>query len=187
MPAVQAEGVYVAPEEYLAAEELSETKHEYLDGFVYEMPRVTLAHVRVAGNILYGIRTQLGGSPCEVLGGGVRLKIQRGRATYFYYPDVTVDCSGANEAVIVDPSLIFEVLSLETERNDRGDKITNYQSIPSMRVYVLVDQSKPAVTVYRRAPGDDWGIEFVVDLAAAVALPEIGCALPMATIYERVF
>jgi hypothetical protein len=40
MPAVQAEGVYVAPEEYLAAEELSETKHEYLDGFVYEMPRV---------------------------------------------------------------------------------------------------------------------------------------------------
>jgi Uma2 family endonuclease len=186
MTALRVEQVYVTPEEYLAAEELSETKHEFLDGVVYAMAGASRQHVRITGNIYHALRRLLAGKPCEPFGPDARLKIRRDGATYFYYSDAVVDCTGSEEGDIEEPTVIFEVLSPSTERNDRGDKLTNYQSIASMRVYVLVDQSKPAVTIYRRSAGEAWNKEFVGDLAATVELPEIACALPMAAIYERV-
>lgn len=187
MTALRVEQVYVTPEEYLAAEELSETKHEFVDGVVYAMAGASRQHIEITGNLLHALRTLLEGKPCRAYGADARVKIWRDRSTYFYYPDGVVDCSGSTEGDFEEPTVIFEVLSPSTERNDRGDKKTNYQSIPSMRVYVLVDQSKSAVTIFRRGPSDDsWAMEFVGDLAASVELPEIGCSLPMAAIYERV-
>jgi hypothetical protein len=42
---------YVAYEEYLAAEQKSDTKHEWLDGVVYAMVGGTLEHSRLAQNM----------------------------------------------------------------------------------------------------------------------------------------
>jgi hypothetical protein len=56
--------------------------------------------------------------------------------------------------------------------------------LPSLLVYVLVDQFRLAVTVYRRK-NDDWAVEFLTKKEDVLKLPEIECALPMIAIYER--
>jgi len=116
----------------------------------------------------------------------VKVRIQRDAASFFYYPDVTVDCSGsANGSLFAEaPRVIFEVLSPATERIDRGEKLRNYQSIPTLEAYVLVDQYHVAVTVYRR-PADGWVVEFYTEKTDILKLPGIECSLPLATIYER--
>ena len=81
-------------------------------------------------------------------------------------------------------AVIFEVLSPDTERIDRGEKLRNYQGLASLDVYVLVDQFHVAVTLYRRT-ADGWVSEFLTEKTDVLALPTIECELPLAAIYER--
>jgi Uma2 family endonuclease len=178
--------VYLSPEEYLLAEQASETKHEFLAGVVYAMAGASREHNQLARNVLSELTSQLRGKTCEPFGNDMRMRIRTLGTTFYYYPDVTVDCSGSTGQEIEQPTVIFEVLSPGTERADWGDKLINYQRLDSMRVYVLVNQFRMAVTVFRRAEGDEWKREFLGDPAATVELPEIGCALPLSVIYERV-
>jgi len=178
--------IYATPEEYLCGERVSQTKHEYLAGVIYAMAGASRDHNLITMNLVGELRNQLRGKKCAPFGSDMRMRIRKPAGTFYYYPDVTVDCSDRNVQEVEEPSVIFEVLSPDTERADRGDKLVNYQSLPSMRAYVLVDQYRAAVTVFRRGVGDEWAMEFMGDIAATLELPEIDCRIPIASIYERV-
>src|SRR5919107_128644 len=81
---------HVTPEEYLAAERLSETKSEYLDGGVYPVPGATVNHIRIVGNLGHQLLTQLDERPCDVLISEIKVTLQGSRK--FFYPDVAVVC-----------------------------------------------------------------------------------------------
>lgn len=183
--ALRIEGYYITPEEYLSGEIVSQTKHEYLAGVVYAMAGASRDHNQIAANILRELGNQLQGKRCTALGSDMRLHIQAGSADFYYYPDVMVDCRGTDPMAVDEPSVIFEVLSPDTERTDRAEKLKNYQSIPSVRVYAMVDQFQVAVTVYRRV-GEGWQMEFLTEKSDTLPLPEIGCAIPLTSIYDRV-
>ena len=186
MTALRKDDIYLTPEEYLIGERVSATKHEYLAGVVYAMAGASRAHNVIAMNLLGELHNQLRGKRCVPFGSDMRLRIRKPGASFYYYPDVAVDCSGSKEDELDQPTVIFEVLSPDTERGDRGDKLVNYQSLAAMRVYVLVDQFRLAVTVFRRGEGDAWAREILSEPEAVLELPEIGCALPVRAIYERV-
>jgi Uma2 family endonuclease len=177
---------YISPEDYLVGERVSQQKHEYLAGVIYAMAGTSIGHARIADNILRELGNQLRGRPCEAFSSDVKVRIRRDAADFFYYPDVTVDCSGANDRSLFaeEQIAIFEVLSPDTERIDRGEKLRNYQALPSLEVYALVDQFHVAVTVYRRTD-EGWVREFLTAKTNVLALPTIEVALPLGTIYER--
>lgn len=183
--AVRAE-YFFSVEDYLAGERVSQEKHEYLAGAIYAMAGTTIGHDRIAGNIYGELRQQLRGKPCEAFSSDVKVRIRKDAADFFYYPDVTVDCSGAGDASLFanEPRAIFEVLSPETERIDRGEKLRNYQAIDSLEVYALVDQFHVAVTVYRRT-ADGWVMEFLTEKSDTLVMPAIDCTLSLSAIYER--
>ena len=179
-------GHYISPETYLTAESTRQHKHEYLAGVEYQMAGASVGHNRIAGNVFAEVRSQLAGKPCEAFSADLKVRIRTNTAEFYYYPDVTVDCSGvANAALFAEqPRVIFEVLSPETERIDRGEKLRNYQALPSLDAYVLVDQHRIAVTVYRRSEGG-WTRELLTEKTDTLALPTIGCSLPVSAIYQR--
>jgi Uma2 family endonuclease len=174
------------PEEYLAAERIAEQRHEYLAGAVYAMAGTSRDHERIAINICGELRAQLRGGPCEVVASNIKVGIKKEAAQFFYYPDAIVDCGEArgNSLFAEEPRVIFEILSPETERFDRVEKLYNYQALPSLLVYVLVDQERLAVTVYRRTNAE-WTVELLTKQEDVLKLPEIECALPLTAIYER--
>ena len=104
--------------EYLAAEERSEVKHEFLDGEVWEiggpmgMAGGTPEHGRLAMNLGAEIRAALRGRPCVVRGSDVRVRIvATNRSTY---PDLSVVCGKMETApgdanAIVNPTVIAPV------------------------------------------------------------------------------
>lgn len=179
-------GYFVSPEAYLAAERTREQKHEYLAGVEYQMAGASAGHNRIAGNLFAELRSQLAGKPCEAFSSDLKVRIRTNTAEFYYYPDVTVDCSGVADTALFaeQPRVLFEVLSPETERIDRGEKLRNYQSLPSVDAYVLVDQHRIAVMVYRRSEGG-WVRELLTDKAGDLDLPTIGCSIRLATIYQR--
>ena len=185
--ALHVEADYVTPEEYLASEAASSERHEYLAGAVYAMSGTTAAHGRIIQNIMRELGQQLRGRRCEAFTSEIKVRIPVGRESFFYYPDVVVDCGQPPDESLFaeEPRIIFEVLSPSTERTDRYEKRLNYQKLATLDVYVLVDQARVAVTVYRRGDGENWTTRFLNDLQAVLELPTVNCALPLATIYER--
>jgi Uma2 family endonuclease len=148
--------VLVSVDEYLEAEKLSQTKHEYAGGQVYAMVGASRAHNNLSLRLASRLLSHIQGSGCQVFISDMKVRI----ADAFYYPDVVVTCSKAdtNPYFSTEPVLIVEVLSPTTEAADRLNKRLAYQSLASLREYVLVSQDKRKVEVYRRSEAT-WDLE----------------------------
>jgi Uma2 family endonuclease len=174
-------------DEYLAAEEASEVRHEFLGGYVYAMAGGRNVHNLIATNFLVSLGAQLHGKPCVPYNSDTKLRIRLTTHTRFYYPDGMVVCTPNPPADHFQdqPAVIAEVLSEATRRIDEGEKREAYLTIPTLRAYLMIEQDEPRVTVYRR--GDHgFAREEHAGLEAVVPLDEIEAALPLAALYERV-
>ncbi len=174
--------------EYLAGEELSPVKHEYLGGEVHAMAGATNRHNSVALNACSSFHSQLRGKPCQPFNGDTKVRIVLPDHVRFYYPDAMVVClPNPEEDHFQDhPAVIVEVLSESTRRVDLGEKRPAYLGIPTLKVLILAETEEPRVTVHRRRAEGGFEIEHHAGPDAVIPLPEIGAALPLAELYERV-
>lgn len=141
---------YITPEEYLAMEEKSTVKHEYIDGYIYAMAGALDPHVTIAGNIFSLLRNHVRGSGCRVYIADMKARIES--LNRFNYPDVMVTCDARDQETPGYkrfPCLIIEVLSNSTEGFDRGDKFADYQMLETLQEYGLINTKKPKVECFR--------------------------------------
>lgn len=170
------------PEAFLAWEREQERRFEF-DGFApVAMHGGTVAHSEIATNLVEALRRQLRGGPCRAFRGDLKILVA-GRVRY---PDATVTCSpvAADADIVPEPVVVFEVLSTSTAGTDPIVKNEEYRATPSIRHYVMLEQTRQAATVFSRA-GDDW-VGRVLTGEAEIALPEMGVALPLRDIYAGV-
>lgn len=180
----------ITPEQYLEVERRAETKHEYVAGQVVAMSGASRRHNLIVANLVGEILPQLKGRPCEVYPSDMRLHIP---ATGLYtYPDVTVVC-GTPELedehfdMLLNPTVLIEVLSPSTEQWDRGRKAEHYRGIPSLQEYVLVSQDAPRIEQYRRQGEREWMLIDAIGTEERIELTSIGCGLALRDVYDRVF
>jgi Uma2 family endonuclease len=177
----------VSVDDYLANELRSPIKHEYLGGVVYARAGAQNAHNRIASNTLGCLFARLRKRPCEAFNSDTKVRVQLLTQMRFYYPDAMVVCrpNPPEDSYQDNPAALFEVLSRSTRRIDEGEKKDAYLTIPSLRVYALVEQESPTVIVFRRTEAG-FVREVYTGLDAVMPLGEIGIELPLAELYERV-
>lgn len=178
---------FVTIDEYLIREAASPIKHEYVNGVLYAMAGATNLHNSIAMNIVIALGSQLRGKPCQVFASDTKIRVANAKNSFFYYPDVMVVCEqNSDKDTFQDkPAAVFEVLSKSTRRVDEGEKQHVYLSLPSLDIYMLVEQEFPLVTVYRRT-GSDFVPEEYQKLEDVIPLPEFGIVLALADVYNRV-
>ncbi|HEV7844598.1 MAG TPA: Uma2 family endonuclease [Pyrinomonadaceae bacterium] len=178
------------PEEYLEFERQAETRHEYLDGLVYEMAGESLAHSQICVNLAGELRAQLKGKPCQAL--SPNMKVRTGESGLFAYPDLTIVCGeplfhDRQRDVLLNPTVIFEALSPSTERYDRGKKFMKYSStIETLTEYILVSQDMPLLEYLERQADGRWLHTFVRGLTEKLYLASIDCEVRLSEVYDRV-
>jgi len=177
----------VSVDDYLAGELISPLKHEYLGGVLYAMAGARNAHNLIASNTLVSLGKRLWGGRCRAYNSDTKIRIRLPAHVRFYYPDASVVCrpNPQSDSFQDEPGALFEVLSRATRRIDEGEKKDAYLTIPSLGVYVLIEQEMPAVVAYRRTE-HGFAREVHQGLDAVLSLPEIGIDLPLADIYEGV-
>ena len=74
------------------------------------------------------------------------------------------------------------MLSPETQRVDRREKLSSYMQIETLEEYVLVAQDAMEVTVFRRA--NVWQAEVAHLPEQQLGLPSLGFRLPLTAVYE---
>jgi Uma2 family endonuclease len=177
----------ISVKDYLEGELKSPIKHEYLDGVTYAMAGARNVHGIIAVNTIAALRVRLRGRRCRPYNSDTKIRIRLPRRIRFYYPDLSVVCrpNRPHDSYQDKPTVIAEVLSNSTRRIDEIEKKEHYLTIPSLRVYLLVEQDLPAVAAYRRVK-DEFVREVYQGMEAVIPLPEIGAELPLAEIYEDV-
>jgi len=185
------------PDEYLAFERGSESKHEYLDGLIYAMAGSSPEHSTICVNVSEVITRQLRGTPCRPFSADMKVRClsspstTRRRRGLFAYPDLIVVCGepvfhDTQQDVLVNPTLIVEVLSPSTEAYDRGEKFLRYQELTALTDYLLVAQRYPCLEHFAKQANGQWLLTIETHLSGSICIASINCRLPLAEVYEWV-
>ena len=178
---------YLTCDEYLQMEDVSNIKHEYIDGQVYAMAGTSDSHVTIALNLATLLRGHVRGSGCRVYIADMKARIQS--LNRFYYPDVMVTCDPRDMETPTYkrfPSLIVEVLSDSTEAIDRGDKFVDYQELESLREYVLINTKRQRVECFRRDEQGLWVLQSYTPQQTSFRLDSVDFEGTLEALYEDV-
>ena len=177
-------------EDYLSVErEEMETRHEFVDGEVFDMVGASENHNIIVSNLVGELRAQMKGRPCLTYSSDMKVRIESADA--FKYPDVVALCGerkfyDRRRDVLLNPSVIIEVLSPSTEAYDRGEKFAIFRRLPSLHEYLLVSQGRTAAELYVRQPDECWLLSEHRGAEAEVPLESIACALSLTEVYDKV-
>jgi Uma2 family endonuclease len=194
---------YYTPAEYYEREAKAEYKSDYYNGEIFPCGEVgpdgqlismaggSIRHSIICSNILQYLGARVRSGPCKVLESNARLRIPAtGLRTY---PDVSVYCGQRQHdpedpagQTLLNPTVLFEVLSPTTEAYDRGVKASHYRRIESLRLLVLLTQDSPHVELHVRGDDGKWLIEERDGIDALIEINSIEARLPLSEIYSDV-
>ena len=181
---------YFTQEEYAMLEEHAEYKSQYVAGEIFAMAGVEPAHDRIALNLGGMFYVRFRGRACTYHSADVKVRVKAG--DLWTYPDLSVLCgqpkydASARPSSLLNPQVIFEVLSPSTASFDRGEKFERYKLIESLTDYVLVASETMRVEHYVRQDGGAWLYREYHDGGDFLKLASVEAELPLAEIYERV-
>ncbi len=180
--------VRYTPEQYLELDRKAAHRSEYVNGEILAMAGASRVHNRITLNIGAVLTERLRGTSCEPFTSDLRVK---SLATgLFLFPDVVVGCGPLEFEdnsldILLNPTVIMEVLSPTTAADDRSWKFAHYRRLQTLTDYVMLSQFQPFAEHYTRQ-GDQWMLTEVAGLDAVLRLMSLGCDLPLSAVYERV-
>jgi len=190
------DGLYMTVEQYLALDESSDAKYEYLDGYAYmlrppssayddhavlDMAGGSRAHAALCAQMIVLLGNALSDGPCRPYTSDARVQVNERR---YFYPDVTVACGEQDEKTLKDPVVVIEVLSPSTEKRDRGAKFKAYKRLPSLQEYVLIGSESKSIEVYRRE-GAFWK-QYDYQEGDTIELTSLGVRFPFERLYRGI-
>lgn len=172
--------------EYVALELESPTKHEFLDGEIYALAGGSEDHSALSAEVLRALGNAIGEQPCRVHTSDLRIYVETpGLATF---PDGSVICGPLEQhppspvATALNPTVLLEVTSDSSEEYDTGAKLEYYQTIGSLRDYIIVSHRERRIVVHHRK-GDEWATRVAI-AGGEVSVDSVGCALVVDEIYR---
>jgi len=173
-------------QEYLAIERAAQFRSEFVDGEMFAMAGASKRHGRLQRDIMVELALALRGRPCEPFGSDSRVRIS---GESYTYPDVSVVCdqsvAGGDEDNLVNPVVIFEILSPTTEKYDRGAKFQLYRTIESLQDYILVNQDQVRIEQFTRQADGTWKLRDLEGPEAELKIGSIGVAIALRRIYDQ--
>lgn len=174
----------MTPEEFFAWEPDDEERYELADGLAVKMMTgASEVHDRVVTNLILALGSQLRGSRCRPATADVAL---RTRIRSLRRPDVTVTCDDprADSYESRNPRMVVEVLSPSNKGLAWHRKLEEYRRVAGLAYILLVESTAAKATLLIRN-GAAWDASDFDALSDIIELPEIGCRLAMADIYDR--
>lgn len=176
-------------EEYLEFEYNAEGRYEYFDGEVIETSGGSPEHSLLGSRLSKLLGNQLDPKGCLVYSSEVKIKVPT--MLPYRYGDVSALCSQpicelfGKQRLLVNPSLIIEVLSPSTEKYDRVSKPKAYKSIESLCEYMLIWQDKKFVMLFTRHNEKFWFQSEYVE-GETLKIESLECELKVDEIYQGI-
>ncbi len=189
MSAIPITGKRMNLEEYLEFDYNAEGRYEYFDGEVVEMSGGSPEHSLLGNRIGFLLQRELLQKNCSVYNSEVQIKVPT--MLPYRYADVSALCGQpiyedlVNQRLLINPTLIVEVLSPSTALFDRGEKFAEYKSIESFREYLLIAQDKKFVTLYTKHNEKFW-FQSEYFAGETLKLESLDCELSVDETYQGI-
>lgn len=177
-------------EEYLELDHESEEKIEFWDGHIFTLAGASVSHNQIQVNAILSLGNKLREKGCRVFPSDMRLKVPA--YSPYRYADLSALCGNpvieklVNQEMLVNPSLIVEILSDSTAEFDRGYKFTYYKSIESFTEYILIAQDRPHVTQFVKQSDNSWLHHEFNSIDERFHLASLDCELQLSELYQDV-
>jgi Uma2 family endonuclease len=176
-------------EDFLEQEAKAEFRSEYHDGESRPMAGGTTEHNQIALNLSSSLVVAFRGQPQRVFMNDVALWIPVYRKST--YPDLMIVDGEIKRLenrpnVILNPTVIIEVLSASTEGYDRGDKFKLYRSLPSFREYILISQNMVHVDQFVKTNDNQWLLNDYDGEDAVLKLKTVPFEIILKDLYDKV-
>jgi Uma2 family endonuclease len=189
------DGLYMTVEQYLALDESSDAKYEYLDGYVFmlrppssaydaqaaDMAGGSIAHAALCARMASLLDQALTDGSCMVYTSDARMRLAERQ---YLYPDLSVACGEQAGTMLNNPVVVIEVLSPTTEKRDRGAKFKAYKTLPSVQEYMLIGSEYRTIELHRRE-GNFWR-QYHYREGDRVELTSIGVSFSFDEVYRRI-
>jgi Uma2 family endonuclease len=176
----------VTAEEYLALDRAAEFRSEFFDGDIVAMSGGSMRHSGLKINLAGEVRDALRGTQCRAFDSDLRVRVS---PRMYTYSDLTVVCgkpmlADERQDILLNPKVIFEVLSPSTEFYDRVVKFRHYREIESLTDYVLLDQEQARIEQFTRGDAHVWTFHDYKAATETLLIESIGVSIPIARIYD---
>jgi Uma2 family endonuclease len=171
-------------QQFLAQEVEGDPKREFRAGEVFAMAGAGTRHTTITPELTYHVKSQLTDGECRYKDSDAKLYVAVANA--IYYPDGMIACPPRYVAngVIDNPTIIFEVVSESSVARDWNLKLADYETLPSLREYVLIDSRKEEIAVFSRPSfPHDWTLSRVT--TGRIALKHLNIQLDLDAIYDE--
>ncbi|MEP7110353.1 MAG: Uma2 family endonuclease [Ferruginibacter sp.] len=150
---------YYSEEDFLILERMSKTKNEYYRGEIFAMSGASFQHNQIASALIGDIVPHLKDSACNIFGSDLR--VHAWLKSFYTYPDAVIICGepifvDKEFDTIINPAVLFEILSPSTEEYDRTIKFEFYKNIPTLKEYVLIDSQKMLIEIFTKQEDNEW-------------------------------
>lgn len=179
---------FYTPESFLEFLETTETKYEFVDGYLRAMSSPTNRHNIVATNATSIFWLKLKGSSCRAFNSNSMVRIQRKSSTWMYLPDVSIVCdeNRQSERFQDNPIVVVEVLSPSTRAFDLDEKLANYLTLHSLQMVLLLEQDQPLAIVFRKSDDGNFVRETYEGMDQEIRLPFLGVSVLLSDLYDGV-
>lgn len=177
-------------EEYLARELVSRDKHEFYRGEIFMMAGGRSEHSILKVNLVRLIGNKLAGKEYTAFDSDMRVKVTANGL--YTYPDASIACppiaietkNGCQS--LLNPVVLFEVLSSSTANYDRGAKFNLYSELESLKEYFLISQDDAVVERRFKTDSGTWAVEVITALDSSIRIASIEYGLPLRELYDKV-
>ncbi len=179
----------VSVEEYLAFENPSIEKHEYLGYEIFEMPERGVSHNILFSNIFREMANALRkNASMAIFGSNMRLHVSQN--TLFAYPDISIYNRNLRmwnneDDCITDPIVLIEIVDAHSNNYDRGKKFKLYRDILTLKEYILVDSESIGVENFRLNSFNHWELEEYKSINQNLSITSLNVTIPLRKIYEH--
>jgi Uma2 family endonuclease len=142
-------------------------------------------HDVITGNIYTALRSRLRGKPCSNYGPNLGVQTISPKIRY---PDALITCTKFPDSAKLAPNVVvvFEVVSPSTGGLDRIEKVREYEAVPSILRYVIVESATAGLLVLHRENGEAAWTAHTATIAEVLTIPEVAIEVPVAEFYEDV-
>jgi Uma2 family endonuclease len=166
-------------------------KYELFNQKIRFMAGASQAHNTIAGNILTLLKMFIWQQNLSAYVNQSDMKvISFLRHKNYFYPDIVfaegeLIYDDIKKDVLINPTLLIEVLSDETESFDRAEKFRSYRQVESLNEYLLVSQYEKKIEQFYKNQDGDWVVGAVFT-EGVLPLQSVPYSLQLEQVYRQV-
>lgn len=175
-------------DDYLTTERHGGARHEFLEGRVIPRSGSNRTHNLLVSNTAIALGSRLHGHKTEMYICNMRVKLKN---SYVCYPDVVVvngepTFADHNSDLLLNPTVIVEILSNQTNSADKTNKLESYLAMESIKEFVLLKEEEMRVEHYARQNAKQWIYRIYNERDDVISLDSIACKVSLSEVYAQV-